>query len=955
MTRKSKLYLSVLALILPLGLMAQATITGSVTSEDGAALAGANVIVEGTSLGAAADASGNYNINGVSVGNVTVTASFVGYESSSSSVSVPASGSVTVNFSLSSGAIELSGLEVLASRVAKNAPVAHSNIDKKEMDLRLGSQDIPLVLNTTPNVYSTGAGGGAGDARINVRGFDQRNTAIMINGVPVNDMENAWVYWSNWDGVGDATSSIQMQRGLSAVNLATPSIGGSMNVITDPTSQQRSFSLKTEIGEWGFQKVTFVGSSGLIADKFAFNLALVKKQGDGFVEGTWSDASAWYFGASAALNDKNRLEFYALAAPQRHGNRYYAQNIAAYSEEYALSLSDYDSSALHVKYGYWEADNGYQFNQNWAPVTDYSGKQTWNEQTDDRYSSAFINSRENFYNKPIANLNWFSELSDNMRLSSVFYWSGGHGGGTGTAGSVEQFHALATDRVAGVLPDSASALGVSAFYKAKPWVYDWDGTIANNQASTSGSLGILRNSRNNQSTIGLISKFAFDLNDALTLGAGIDWRTADIEHYREIRDLLGGEYLIDTSSEFEVASGDTSKTAGDKVFYNFSNSVDWLGFYGQLNYDSGPISAWAMYGLSNIAYTYTNHYLTADTLANGNPDPDSGELTAETGNIPGTQLKTGLSYSLMDGLTLWGNYGTVSAVPIFDDVIDDYAGAMVEDPTAVNATFMSTEFGVNWSGGNAAVNVNYYNTVWEDRSTRVGVVDEEGNEGLVSIRGVDQSHSGVELQLAFQPMDMLRLDAVYSKGDWYYTDNVTAVYHPDISSAPEDYDTMDVYIKDLKVGNQPQTQMVFIASLFPIEGLTAQLIYRNYSDHYANFDPFSRANPYFPDSTKNVDENGGIITDDEGNAVTGDRGVDSWKVPDFSVIDLHLSYDLPISLGGVKLQAFAHIFNLLDEIFIQDATDNSKYNAWDNDHDADDAEVFFGLPMNFNAGLVVRF
>ena len=66
MTRKSKLYLSVLTLILPLSLMAQATITGSVTSEDGSALAGANVIVEGTSLGAAADASGNYNINGVS-------------------------------------------------------------------------------------------------------------------------------------------------------------------------------------------------------------------------------------------------------------------------------------------------------------------------------------------------------------------------------------------------------------------------------------------------------------------------------------------------------------------------------------------------------------------------------------------------------------------------------------------------------------------------------------------------------------------------------------------------------------------------------------------------------------------------------------------------------------------------------------------------------------------------
>ena len=36
----------------------------------------------------------------------------------------------------------------------------------------------------------------------------------MINGIPVNDMENGWVYWSNWDGVADATTSIQLQKGV---------------------------------------------------------------------------------------------------------------------------------------------------------------------------------------------------------------------------------------------------------------------------------------------------------------------------------------------------------------------------------------------------------------------------------------------------------------------------------------------------------------------------------------------------------------------------------------------------------------------------------------------------------------------------------------------------------------------------------------------------------------------
>ena len=118
------------------------------------------------------------------------------------------------------------------------------------------------MLNVTPSVYSTAQGGGAGDARINVRGFNQRNTAVMINGVPVNDMENGWVYWSNWAGVGDAATSIQLQRGLSAVNLATPSIGGTLNIITDPSQQAPGYNLKQEFGSGNLLKTTMTRVHG---------------------------------------------------------------------------------------------------------------------------------------------------------------------------------------------------------------------------------------------------------------------------------------------------------------------------------------------------------------------------------------------------------------------------------------------------------------------------------------------------------------------------------------------------------------------------------------------------------------------------------------------------------------------------------------------------------------------
>ena len=50
------------------------------------------------------------------------------------------------------------------------------------------------------SVFTEGKGG-AGDSRVYIRGFDQENSATLINGVPVNDMENGRMFWSNWDGM----------------------------------------------------------------------------------------------------------------------------------------------------------------------------------------------------------------------------------------------------------------------------------------------------------------------------------------------------------------------------------------------------------------------------------------------------------------------------------------------------------------------------------------------------------------------------------------------------------------------------------------------------------------------------------------------------------------------------------------------------------------------------------
>ena len=106
---------------------------------------------------------------------------------------------------------------VIDVAVARQTPVAVSTISPAEISLKVGNQEFPEIMNTTPGVYATKQGGGYGDSRISLRGFDQTNTSFLINGQPVNDMENGRLYWSNWQGLTDVASGIhgnQIQNGL---------------------------------------------------------------------------------------------------------------------------------------------------------------------------------------------------------------------------------------------------------------------------------------------------------------------------------------------------------------------------------------------------------------------------------------------------------------------------------------------------------------------------------------------------------------------------------------------------------------------------------------------------------------------------------------------------------------------------------------------------------------------
>ncbi|MDC1486641.1 TonB-dependent receptor, partial [Flavobacteriales bacterium] len=260
-------------------LNAQTQITGRVLDQvTGESLVGASVYLEEYSTGGMTDFDGNFRFSTRQTGEAHVVVSMIGYEMVRTYIQLPARqggnlGMAAIDLGLvvmKSSTIGLAEANIIASvAIDRETPIAVSTLDARTIEEQIGDKELVETLNITPGVYATKSGGGYGDSRINIRGFDQRNVAVLINGIPVNDMESGWVYWSNWAGLGDAVNTMQVQRGLGASKLAINSVGGTLNIITKATDMQRGGSFMQSMTDYGRYKSMLSLSSGILPSGWA--------------------------------------------------------------------------------------------------------------------------------------------------------------------------------------------------------------------------------------------------------------------------------------------------------------------------------------------------------------------------------------------------------------------------------------------------------------------------------------------------------------------------------------------------------------------------------------------------------------------------------------------------------------------------------------------------------------
>ena len=161
--------------------VAQSAVTGKIVDETGAPLIGASVTVPGTSQGVSTDVDGNFTLK---TDAKEIEISCVGYVPTKKPVTGPNARLGIIQ--MEPDAVALQDVIVMQSvAVQRKTPVAVSTVNAEEISYKLGGQEFPEILKSTPGVYVTKDGGGFGDSKINMRGFQAANVAVMVNGVPV--------------------------------------------------------------------------------------------------------------------------------------------------------------------------------------------------------------------------------------------------------------------------------------------------------------------------------------------------------------------------------------------------------------------------------------------------------------------------------------------------------------------------------------------------------------------------------------------------------------------------------------------------------------------------------------------------------------------------------------------------------------------------------------------------
>ncbi len=318
------LFLALLGCAVPFGLMAQSelVINGQVQDIKQVPVPSASVRLQKQQKSVETDQNGRFSlqINSSGLDSVTFLVTAIGYKPKE--VRVPAAGAssdLTIVLEEQS-AVQTIDIVVNAIRGEEKAPISQTTLSKEDIDKQFYGQDATALLQQTPNINASFDAGNlfSNYSYMRIRGLDYSRINVTLDGVPLNDMMDQGVFFSNMVDFANSIQSVQVQRGVGTSSNGTAGYAGSVNFESlRPQDQLPGAELQLSVGSFGTSRYSAEVYSGLVKG-WSFYGRYSALQSAGYRDNSGMQGNS-FFGSAVYEDDKHLIKFTGFSG--RNKNR----------------------------------------------------------------------------------------------------------------------------------------------------------------------------------------------------------------------------------------------------------------------------------------------------------------------------------------------------------------------------------------------------------------------------------------------------------------------------------------------------------------------------------------------------------------------------------------------------------------------------------------------------------
>lgn len=658
--------------------------------------------------------------------------------------------------------------------------------------------NISGLLQSSRDVFASTAGFNFSAARFRIRGYQSDKTMILLNGIPMNDLETGRGTWYRWGGLNDITRYSETKNWLTDSPYHFGGIGGYSNINSKATGVRKGHRVSYASTNRAYShRLMYTYGTGMQKNGWAFALSLsTRYANEGYVDGTFYQAYSYFLAAEKNINSRHNLNLTVLGSPSLRG-----KGSISILETYELSGDNYYNSY----WGYQTLPNGTRVKRNsrvadsHMPIIALSHE--WKINDKSRLKTSLHSS---FGKYGQTALNWYD--AKDPRPDYYKYLPSYYEGINDPTNAQRMFNNWQNESTRQVQWDALYFANSKNLYTHK----DQDGNILEEGLR---SKYIVENRWNNIVSGGLSSLYTVEI-DNITINSGIFLQAQRNHYYNTVEDLLGGDFWVDVNQFAEqdfidpnaaqsdlqnpnrtVREGDIY--ANNYYIYNLNATA-----FGQINYSTRKVDYYAAVELSDEQFYREGLFQTGLF-------PDNSLGKSETKNFFNYAAKGGLTYKISGRQYITANGAFLTEAPTSRAAFISPRTRNVTVDDLKNETIYTGDINYILRYPKLKMRLTYYYAERKDAIWSRSFYHDEYNSFINYVmQDVDYFHQGIEFGLDGTIYGGLSGNMVIAYGQHLYNSRPTSSIYVD-NSAELLAEDKTVYLQNYKIGGMPQSAASF--------------------------------------------------------------------------------------------------------------------------------------------------